>query len=89
MQTIVSEGQGRVKKRGSTNDYAKLPQSITWFKKWLRDMWTLPNGTFEFLEIYEPITCFPFWTRISFLKGRKNYLLKYYNLYINVNVEKY
>ena len=33
MQTIVSEGQSRVKKRGSTNDYAKLPQSITWFKK--------------------------------------------------------
>ena len=29
MQTIVSEGQSRVKKGGSTNDYAGLPWSKT------------------------------------------------------------
>ena len=33
-------------------------------------MWTLPNGTFEWLEICEPITYFPSLTRISFHKGR-------------------
>ena len=33
MQTIVSEGQGRVKKGGSINDYAGLPWSKTWLKK--------------------------------------------------------
>ena len=36
MQTIVSEGQNRVKKGGSTNDYAGLPWGETWLKKWLR-----------------------------------------------------
>ena len=52
-------------------------------------MWTLPNDTFEWLEIYEPITYFPFWTRISFWKGRKKYFLKYFRHDINVNVKKY
>ena len=89
MQTIVSEGQNRVKKGGSTNDYAGLPWGKTWLKKWLRDMWTLPNSTFEWLEIYEPTVYFPFGTRISFQKGRKKYFLKYFNLNINVNVKKY
>ena len=89
MQTIVSEGQSRVKKRGSTNDYAGLPWSKTGLKKWSRDMWTLPNGTFEWLGIYEPITYFPFWTRISFRKGRKKHFLKYFNLNTDVNVKKY
>ena len=50
---------------------------------------TLPNGTFEWLESYEPITYFPFLTRISFRKGRKKYFLKHFNLNINVNVKKY
>ena len=59
------------------------------WKKWSRDMWTLPHGTFEWLEIYEPITYFPFWTKISFRKGRKKYFLKHFNLNINVNVKKY
>ena len=88
MQTIVSEGQSRVKKGESTNDYAGLPWSKTCLKKWLRDVWTLPNGTFEWLEIYEPIT-FLFWMRICFRIGRKKYFLKYFNLNINVNVKKY
>ena len=83
MQTIVSEGQSRVKKRGSTNGYAGLPWSKTGLKKWLRDIVT------EWLVIYEPITYFPFWTKISFRKGRKKYFLKYFNLNINVNVKKY
>ena len=48
------------------------------------DMWTLPNGTFEWLEIYETITYFFFWTRIALRKGRKKYLLKYFNLYITL-----
>ena len=52
-------------------------------------MWTLPNGTFEWLESYEPITYFPFLTRISFQKGRKKYFLKYFNGNINFNVKKY
>ena len=89
MQTKVSEGQSRVKKVGSTNDYAGLPRSRTWLKKWLRDMRTLPNGKFEWLEIYEPITYFPFWTKISFRNGRKKCFLKHFNLNINVNVKKY
>ena len=89
MQTIVSEDQSRIKKGGSTNDYAGLPWSKTWLKKWSRDMWTLPNGTFQWLEIYEPIAYFPFWTRISFRKGRKKYFVKYFDLNINVNVKKY
>ena len=76
MQTIVSEGQSMVKKGGSTSDYAGLPWSKTSLKKWLRDMWTLPNGTFEWMEIYDPITYFPFWTRISFRKVRKKYFIK-------------
>ena len=33
MQTIVSEGQSRVKKGESTNDYAGLPWSKTCLKK--------------------------------------------------------
>ena len=32
MQTIVSEGQSRVRKGGSTNHYAGLPWSKTWLK---------------------------------------------------------
>ena len=52
-------------------------------------MRNLSNGTFEWLEIYEPITYYPFLTRISFRKGRKKYCLKYFNLNINVNVKKY
>ena len=75
MQTIVSEGQNRVKKGGSTNDYAGLPWGKTWLKKWLRDMWTLPNSTFEWLEIYEPTVYFPFGTRISFQKEERNIFL--------------
>ena len=55
MQTMVSEGQGRIKKGGSINGYAGLSWSKTWLKKWLRDMWNLPNGTFEWLESYKPI----------------------------------
>ena len=31
----------------------------------------------------------PFWTRVSFRKGRKKYFLKYFNLNINVNVKKF
>ena len=89
MQTIVFEGQGRVKKGGSSNDYAGLPWVKTWLKKWSRDMWTLPNGTFEWLESHETITYFPFLTRISFRKGRKKYFLKYFILNINVNVKNY
>ena len=89
MQTIVSEDQSRIKKGGSTNDYAGLPWSKTWLKKWLRDMWTLPNGTFEWLDIYEPITYFPIWMRISFRKGRKKNVLKFFNLNINTNFKKY
>ena len=89
MQTIASEVQARIKKGQSTNDYAGLPWSKTWLKKWLRDMLTLPNDTFEWLEIYEPITYCLFLTRISFRKGRKKYFLKYFNLNINVNVKKY
>ena len=89
MQTKVFEVQGRIKKWGSTNDYAGLPWTKTWLKKWLGDMWTLPNGTFEWLESYEPITYFPFLTRISFQKGRKKYFLKYFNGNINFNVKKY
>ena len=88
MQTIASDGQSRVKKGVSTNDYAGLPRSKIWLKKWSRDMWTLPNGTFEWLEIYEPITYYSFWTRISFWKGRKKYFLKNFNLNVNVNVKK-
>ena len=42
----------------------------TWVKKWLRDMQMLPNGTFDWMEIYEPITYFPFSTRISLYKNR-------------------
>ena len=45
----------------------------------------LPNGTLEWLEIYEPITYFPFWTRNSFQKARKKYFLKYFNLNISGN----
>ena len=55
MQTMVSEGQGRIKKGGSINGYAGLSWSKTWLKKWLRDMWNLPNGTFEWFESYKPI----------------------------------
>ena len=88
MQTIASDGQSRVKKGRSTSDYAGLPRSKIWLKKWLRDMWTLSNGTFEWSEIYEPITYYSFWTRISFWKGRNKYFLKYFNLNINVNVKK-
>ena len=55
MQTMVSEGQGRIKKGGSINGYAGLSWSKTWLKKWLRDMWNLRNGTFEWLESYKPI----------------------------------
>ena len=89
MQTKVFEGQGRVKKGGSSNDYVGLPWVKTWLKKLSRDMWTLPNGTFEWLESHEPITYFPFLTRISFRKGRKKYFLKYFILNINVNVKNY
>ena len=89
MQATVFEVQGSIKKGGSTNDYAGLPWTKTWLKKWLRDMWTLPNGTFEWLEIYEPITYFPFLDESFFSKGRKKYFLKYFNLNINVNVKKY
>ena len=28
-------------------------------------MWTLPNGNFDWLEIYKPLTYFPFLTIIS------------------------
>ena len=89
MQATVFEVQGSIKKGESTNDYAGLTWTKTWLKKWLRAMWTLPNGTFEWLERYEPITYFPFLTRISFQKGRKKYFLKYFNGNINVNVKKY
>ena len=89
MQTIAFEGQGWIKKGGSTSDYAGLTWSKTWLKKWLRDMWTVPIGTFEWLESYELITYFPFLKRITFRKGRKKYFLKYFNLNINVNVKKY
>ena len=52
-------------------------------------MWTLPNDAFEWLESYEPITYFPFLTRIFFRKGRKKYFLKYFILNINANVKNY
>ena len=42
----------------------------TLVRKRLRDMRMLPNGTFDWLEIYEPITYFPFSTRISLYKSR-------------------
>ena len=48
-----------------------------------------PNGTFQWLKIYEPIVYFHNGTRISFQKGRKKYFLKYFNLNINVNVKKF
>ena len=89
MQTLAFEGRGRIKKRRSTNDYAWFRWSKNWLKKWLRDKWTLPNDTFEWLEIYEPITYFPFLTGIIFWKCRKKYFFKYFNLNINVNVNKY
>ena len=72
-QTIVSEGQGRFMKGGSTNDYARLKWGEgvkLGLKKWSRDMWTLTNGTFGWLEIYEPLNYFPFSTRISLYKNR-------------------
>ena len=89
MQTAVFESQGRIKKGRSTNDYAGLPWTKNWLKKWSRDVWTLPNGTFELLESYEPIIYFPFLTRISFGKGTKKSFLKYFNFNINVNLKKY
>ena len=72
-QTIVSEGQGRLMKGGSTNDYARLKWGEgvkLGLKKWPRDMWTLTNGTFGWLEIYEPLIYFSFSTRISLYKNR-------------------
>ena len=34
----------------------------------------LSNGTFDRLKIYELITCFPFWNRISLYKNRNTTL---------------
>ena len=48
-------------------------------------MRTLSKGTFEWLEIYEPTTYFPFSTKISLCKFK--YCPKYFNVNINVNVE--
>ena len=45
----------------------------------------LSNGTFDWLEIYEPTTYFPFSTKISLYKFK--YCPKYFNVNINVNVE--
>ena len=45
----------------------------------------LSNGTFDWLEIYEATTYFPFSTKISLYKFK--YCPKYFNVNINVNVE--
>ena len=75
MQTMVSEGQGRIKKAGSINGYAGLSWSKTWLKKWLRDMWNLPNGTFEWFESYKPITYLRSWRESLFEKVERNIFL--------------
>ena len=42
----------------------------TCVKKWFRDMQILSNGAFDWMEIYEWITYFPFSTRNSVHKNR-------------------
>ena len=48
--------------------------------------WVKHGNTFDWLEIYEPNTYFPFSTII--FKNVK-YASKYVNLNINVNIKKY
>ena len=51
MRIIVNEGEGKLIKDGSTNDYPGLPWGKTWLKKHLSDMRKFPNGTFHLFPL--------------------------------------